>query len=55
MGSMSCPSVRDLARATGLRDAFFPQADATDDFEGQLRDPRIEVPDITTHPSFASI
>src|SRR5271155_643599 len=43
---------RDLARATRRRDAFFPQADATDDFEGQLRDPRIEVLDITTHPEF---
>jgi predicted dehydrogenase len=43
---------RDLARATGLRDAFFPQADATDDFERLLRDPRIEVLDITTHPEF---
>jgi predicted dehydrogenase len=43
---------RDLARATGLRDAFFPQADATDDFERLLRDRRIEVLDITTHPEF---
>ena len=43
---------RDLARATGLRDAFFPQADATDDFERLLRDPRIVVLDITTHPEF---
>jgi len=43
---------RDLARAMGLRDAFFPQADATDDFERLLRDPRIVVLDITTHPEF---
>jgi predicted dehydrogenase len=41
---------RDLARAKARRDAFFPEASVTDDFETLLRDPRIAVLDITTHP-----
>ncbi len=41
---------RDLTRAKARRDAFFPPADATDDFDKLLRDPRIAVLDITTHP-----
>ena len=41
---------RDLARARARRDAFFPRADATDDFEKALGDPRIKVVDLTTHP-----
>jgi predicted dehydrogenase len=39
-----------LARARARRDAFFPKADATDDFEEALGDPRIKVVDLTTHP-----
>jgi predicted dehydrogenase len=41
---------RDLKRAKGRRDAFFPKADATSDFEAVLIDPRVRVLDITTHP-----
>ena len=41
---------RNLQRAQARRDAFFPGADATDEFEKVLGDPRIAVLDITTHP-----
>ena len=41
---------RDLARATAKRDAHFPRAQATDDFESLLRDSNVRVLDITTHP-----
>jgi predicted dehydrogenase len=41
---------RDLLRARARRDEFFPKAEATDDFERVLRDPRIAVLDIATHP-----
>jgi predicted dehydrogenase len=41
---------RDLGRARARRDAFFPKADATDDFEEALGNPRIKVVDFTTHP-----
>ena len=40
---------RDLDRARARRDASFPKARATDDFETLLRDPAITVLDITTH------
>ena len=40
---------RDLDRARARRDAFFPAAWTTDDFETLLRDPAIAVLDITTH------
>ena len=41
---------RDLKKAQARRDAFFPKARATDDFESLLRDPVIKALDITTHP-----
>ena len=41
---------RDLKRALPRRDAFFPEAEATDDFDKVLGDPRIAVLDIATHP-----
>lgn len=41
---------RDLKRARARRDAFFPEAEATDDFERTLANPRVEVLDITTYP-----
>ena len=41
---------RDLQRAKARRDAFFPRAEASDDFDHVLRDPRIAVLDITAHP-----
>ncbi len=41
---------RDMGRARARRDAFFPKAEATDDFERALRDPRIQVVDLTAHP-----
>jgi predicted dehydrogenase len=41
---------RDLVRARARRDAFFPRGDAIDDFDRVLRDPRVAVLDITTHP-----
>ncbi|HZZ21509.1 MAG TPA: Gfo/Idh/MocA family oxidoreductase [Roseiarcus sp.] len=41
---------RDLGRARARRDAFFPKADATDDFEKALGNPRIKVVDFTTNP-----
>ena len=42
---------RTLARAEARRDEFFPQAEATTDFEGLLRRDDIEVFDITPHPA----
>lgn len=41
---------RDLQRATALRDAFFPEARVTDDYEVALNDPGIAVLDITVSP-----
>jgi len=41
---------RDLKRAQARRDAFFPEAEVTDDFDQVLGDPRIAVLDIATHP-----
>ena len=41
---------RDLDRAKERRDAFFPDAEASNDFEQMLGDKRIKVLDITTHP-----
>jgi predicted dehydrogenase len=41
---------RDLARARARRDAFFPAAEATDDFEKVLGDRRTAVLDLTAHP-----
>ena len=42
---------RTLANAVSRRDAFFPQAIATDNYDEVLNDPTIEVVDITTHPA----
>src|SRR5271169_6628048 len=42
---------RDLDRARARRDAFFPEARTTDDFETLLGDPAITVLDIATHPT----
>ena len=41
---------RDRSKAEARRDAFFPRARATDDFESLLNDPAIRVLDITTDP-----
>ncbi len=41
---------RDVRRAKARRDAYFPDALATDDVERLLRDPTIKALDITTHP-----
>jgi predicted dehydrogenase len=41
---------RTLTRAIERRDAFFPQAEATDDIAGTLARPDITVVDITPHP-----
>lgn len=41
---------RTLAHAVARRDAFFPDAEATDDVAGTLARPDIAVVDITTHP-----
>ena len=41
---------RTLAHAVARRDAFFPQAEATDDVAGTIARPNIAVVDITTHP-----
>jgi predicted dehydrogenase len=41
---------RDLEHARARRDAFFPSALITTDFDAVLADPRIAVLDITTHP-----
>ena len=42
---------RDIERARARRDAYFSEAEATDDFDQVLRDPRVRVVDITTHPN----
>src|SRR5690606_21193461 len=41
---------RTLANAVARRDAFFPNAEATDDIAGTLARPDIDVVDITIHP-----
>jgi predicted dehydrogenase len=41
---------RTLAHAVARRDAFFPEAEATDDVAGTLARDDIAVADITTHP-----
>ena len=41
---------RNLEHAQNRRDAFFPEARATDNFEDVLGDPRIAVIDIATYP-----
>ena len=41
---------RTLAHAVARRDAFFPEAEATDDVAGTIARPDIAVVDITTHP-----
>ncbi len=41
---------RTLARAVARRDAFFPQAEATDDIAGTLARKDIAVVDLTLHP-----
>ena len=40
---------RDLERARARRDAHFPNARVTDDFDTLLRDPNIRVLDLTAH------
>jgi predicted dehydrogenase len=42
---------RTLEKARARRDAFFPEADASDDFAALLKRPDIDVIDITTHPA----
>ena len=41
---------RDLERARARRDAHFPNARVTDDFDSVLRDPDVRVLDLTAHP-----
>jgi predicted dehydrogenase len=41
---------RDCARAESRRDAYFPNARVTDDFDSLLGDASLKVLDITTHP-----
>jgi hypothetical protein len=41
---------RDLERARARRDAHFPNARLTDDFDSVLRDPDVSVLDLTAHP-----
>ena len=41
---------RDLKRATARRDAYFPSAHVTDDFDFLLSDPTLSVLDLTAHP-----
>lgn len=41
---------RTLSKAAARRDAFFPQAEATSDFDAALKRTDIEILDITTHP-----
>ena len=41
---------RTLARAVARRDAFFPEAEATDDVAGTLARPDVAVVDLTPHP-----
>jgi predicted dehydrogenase len=42
-------SSRDRARAEARRDAYFPNARIAADFDSLLRDPSVEILDITTH------
>ena len=42
---------RALSDAVSRRDEFFPQAIATNNFDEVLKDPAIEIVDITTHPA----
>ena len=48
--NVAAVSSRDLARARARRDAYFPLARITDDYESLLHDPGLRVLDITTHP-----
>jgi predicted dehydrogenase len=41
---------RDLDRARARRDAYFPRARVTDDFDSLLSDPNVSVLDLTAHP-----
>jgi predicted dehydrogenase len=41
---------RDLNRASARRDAYFPAARITDDFDALLRDSSVRVLDLTAHP-----
>jgi predicted dehydrogenase len=41
---------RDLERAQARRDAYFPGARVTDNFDSLLRDPNVRVLDLTAHP-----
>ena len=41
---------RDRERARARRDAHFPNARVTDDFDSVLRDPNVSVLDLTAHP-----
>jgi predicted dehydrogenase len=41
---------RDLGRARARRDAHFPNARVTDDFDSLLCDPNVRVLDLTAHP-----
>ncbi len=41
---------RDLERARARRDAHFPNARVTDNFDSVLRDPDVRVLDLTAHP-----
>jgi predicted dehydrogenase len=41
---------RDLDRARARRDAYFPSARVTDDFDSVLSDPSVTVLDLTAHP-----
>jgi len=41
---------RDLDRARARRDAYFPAARVTDDFDSLLSDPTLSVLDLTAHP-----
>jgi len=43
-------SSRDLDRARARRDAYFPAARVTDDFDSLLSDPNVSVFDLTAHP-----
>jgi predicted dehydrogenase len=40
---------RDLGRAHARREAYFPSACVTDDFDSLLRDPNVRVLDLTAH------
>jgi len=40
---------RDIGRARARRDGYFPEAEASDDLDEVLRNPKVKVVDITTH------